>query len=158
MGIFKAIFGESKEDKTDRLRTEFAEHLKSTLSVPFETENNEDGLLICIQEDLMLSVTFAPYDDDEESAWRVVIVCPLVFLPTKNLLPFYRKVLDTNGEIDGGYMATEDNCVKLITTLPVDFLTEEAMTFHLAEFVSSAFGAREALAEEFGVQRWEPEE
>lgn len=85
------------------------------------------------------------------------VEAPLVRLPDDNLLPFYRKLLDLNGEYPGVTLQTRGDVVYLDCGRPLDGLdpTEAEEILHRVTGIADELD--DLLAEEFDAPLYEPE-
>jgi len=156
MGFLKSIFGETTEKKTERWKTELKEILEQVLENEDCEFAEDDSTLILRVGDVFLQIDFEFTDEDkEENCYdHVSITCPLVYLPDKNILPFYRKLLDLNAELYGT-LSTEGNTVCLSRVTAIESLTKEEVGIDVIEILGELETVASLLIDEFQVQRYE---
>ena len=163
MGFLKSIFGETTEEKTERWKTELQELLEEKLKeVGIKNEEYAFGkvdstLELCVGGTIYLQIGFFFTDEDSEETSHdlVKITGPLVYLPDKNILPFYRKLLDLNGELYGT-LCTQDEIVCLSRVMAIESLTKIEVGVAVVGILAEVEELTPLLIEEFQVQRFVP--
>ncbi|MEW6281849.1 MAG: YbjN domain-containing protein [Candidatus Eremiobacterota bacterium] len=82
---------------------------------------------------------------------------PLVFLPEENLLAFYRRLLDLNGEIMGVALAAKGDCISLCAERPLKGMDANEAEELLMRLSGYADGLDDLLNKEFGAPMWRPD-
>jgi hypothetical protein len=102
------------------------------------------------------SVLFATVGEAEgQSFFR--LTCPILFMPSQDLLPFYRKMLDLNSELGGGSLAMEHDMVYLINQQALDRLTPDVLESIFQRMTKLAGVLADLLIQEFNSARyWRP--
>jgi len=159
MGFLKSIFGETIEEKTERWKTELQELLEVVLeNQDYESEEEGSTLVLRIGADyLLIEFDFTDEDKEENGHDFVGITCPLVYLPGKNIMPFYRKLLDLNAELYGT-LSTQGNTVCLSRVMAIESLTKEEVGIAILEILAEVEEVGSLLIDEFQVQRYSPDE
>jgi len=159
MGIFEALFGETNREIAKRWKEELLELLENKFGEDDNLEFvEEDGALFIRKGLTIIGVHFIFEEDENEDAQgHMLINSSLVYLPNKNLLPFYRKLLDLNAELVGS-LVTDENIVDLQRISAIGSLSEEGFLSDVSSILNEAEETIEALVEEFQVSRYDPDQ
>ena len=91
---------------------------------------------------------------DAEKEVALNITSPLLFMPPRNLLPFYRKLLDLNSKLAGASLAMNKDIVCLISHQVLDGLTQTALENFIQLNREMANALSEGLWAEFPAARF----
>lgn len=94
-------------------------------------------------------------EEGEEAGW-FRLSSPLVFLPEKNVLPFYRRLLELNAELPGVALSVNGPVVELSGERPLAGMDREEAGELLHRVAACADKLDDMLAEEFGAPFWRP--
>ena len=85
------------------------------------------------------------------------MTCPILFMPTQDLMPFYRKLLDLNSKLIDGALAMDRDTVYIITQQALDGLSSAAVEGLIQRTRKQADVLTDLLIQEFHSARyWRP--
>lgn len=96
------------------------------------------------------------WDGEAERGWFRVS-SPLVHLPEKNLLPFYRRLLELNAQLPGVSLAAVRDHIELCGERPLEGMDPEEAKDLLKRVAACADKLDDMLQKTFGAPLWEPE-
>lgn len=91
------------------------------------------------------------HDNDEIT---LEIVCPILHIPSQNILPFYRKCLEINRYLTGCALCVNEDQVLLVSGRNVQGLDYKEVETMIHYAATAADGLDNKLAEEFGAKLW----
>ena len=80
------------------------------------------------------------------------VVSPIVFLPDDNILPLYRKCLETNMDLFGCALAVFEDKIVVISERPIQGLNESELDWMLDHAAHVADELDNTFADEFGAK------
>lgn len=89
---------------------------------------------------------------DSQTGAFIRVVSPIVYMPTQNLLPFYRKLLDSNNNLLGCGLATDKDVVLLVAQRPTLGIGQEELDALVDNLARVADTLDNELAAEFGAR------
>lgn len=95
------------------------------------------------------------WEEEEKAGW-FRLSSPLVFLPEKNLLPFYRRLLELNAELPGVALSVQGPVVELAGERPLAGMEGAEAEELLHRVAACADKLDDMLAEDFGAPFWRP--
>ena len=103
------------------------------------------------------AVMFVLVEAREGEGEALRLTCPLLYMPSEELLPFYRKLLDVNNSLPGAALALDRDIVCLVAQQSLDGLAPAAVEVALARTFKEAEALGELLMREFPNARfWSP--
>lgn len=154
MSLFSTLFGETVEKKKERWKQEIMQVLPTLLKEGDDYGLSDDQERVIVRRGGTYVVIGFAVDDDGDG--YVAIDSPLVFLPSADLLPFYRRLLDLNDEgVFLGHLCTAGNSVRLRCIVPMEGLSDEAFGLYAFSLIEEGPSLARDLIEEFGVERYE---
>lgn len=96
------------------------------------------------------------WDVKEEEGWFRVS-SPLVHLPERNLLPFYRRLLELNSELPGVSLSAVHDVIELSGERPLEGMDGAEARSLLTRVAACADKLDDSLHETFGAPLWEPQ-
>ncbi|HOH50247.1 MAG TPA: YbjN domain-containing protein [Candidatus Hydrogenedentes bacterium] len=153
MGIFSAMFSESKEDKIARWKKDILELLKTLPEEEDVAVDIDDTGKIVAQKGS--AMTFVSFITEEDNDIYLMVWSPLVYLPKENFVAFYRYLLDRNNEmICPARLVTDGDVVELEAVFDTDFLSDDVIRYLVLMVLNAADILDDELVNEFGVKRW----
>lgn len=152
MGIFSAMFGESKEERITRWKKNILEILELiTEEEGAHVQLDDAGRIVALKGS---AITYVDFIKDDDNDTYLVVYSPLVYLPKENYVAFYRYLLDrNNGMLSPARLVTNGDVVELEAVLDTDFLSDDMVRFVAASVLNGADVLDDELVEEFGVKR-----
>lgn len=89
---------------------------------------------------------------DSQTGPFIRVVSPIVYMPTQNLLPFYRKLLDHNNNLLGCALSTDKDVVLLVTQRHTLGINQEELDELVDSLARVADALDNELATEFGAR------
>lgn len=83
---------------------------------------------------------------------NIRIFSPIVFLPTENILPFYRRCLEINRELMTCSLCAYEDKVSLVSKRPIEGLDPEELEGTINYLAAVADDLDNKLADEFGAK------
>lgn len=85
------------------------------------------------------------------------LTCPILFMPSQDLLPFYRKMLDLNSELADFFIAMDRDIVCLVNQQAIDGLNPIAIENLINRIRKSSNVIADIIIQEFNSARyWSP--
>ncbi len=102
---------------------------------------------------LQILISIDPLDSEGAVRW----VCPLLLMPTRDLLPFYRKLLEINLRLTGATLGLSKDVVYLVNSHPHAGLTPTEIRAAIQQIGGYGEALVEVLIAEFsGASLWRP--
>jgi hypothetical protein len=96
------------------------------------------------------AVYISLHESDGGSSLR--IFSPILFLPTENILPFYRRCLEINRELLSCALCVQDDKVAIVSQRPIEGLDPEELEGTVGYLAAVADELDNKLADEFGAK------
>jgi hypothetical protein len=94
---------------------------------------------------------------DNDGTTILEVICPILILPSQNILPFYRRCLEINRWLMNCAICVLEDEVMLVSTRPARGLDDSELESTLDYLGAAADKLDNALAEEFGAKLWRPD-
>jgi len=91
----------------------------------------------------------------EDGVIYLKVISPLVFLPEKNILPFYRTLLETNMYLNGYTIGVEKNMITLMSVRRIENLKIEESKKMIEQMAKLTLDISEKLVEDFKAVKFE---
>lgn len=94
----------------------------------------------------------------EDGFLYVRLVSPVMYMPSENILPFYRTLLERNLYLHDIGFAVEENLILLMAQRRIDLTSQEECRFILAYLAETGDKLAKEISEEFKTELFEMEE
>ena len=154
--LFKTFFSNDRIDSIDEASKLIQDLLESMGTSHEESKiemESKDmlGWMVSVGNVLIYIYVFK----SEDSVIYLKIICPIVFLPEKNILPFYRILLETNMYLNGYVIGVEKNMAAMMSVRRIENLKIEESRKMIEQMAKLTLDISEKLIDEFKAVKFE---
>ena len=154
--LFKTFFSSDRIDSIDEASSLIQELLSSlgTSHEESKIETDSKEMLGWMTGIGNVYVYIYVFKSDDNRIY-LKLISPVAFLPDKNILPFYRTLLETNIYLNGYVLAVEKNLTLLIRVKKIEEVSLDEAKKITEQIVKLSTEISEKLIEDFKVQKFE---
>lgn len=154
--LFKTFFSNDKIDTIDEASKLIQGLLESMGTsheeAKLETENKDMlGWVINFGNSILYIYVYK----SDNGVIYLKVISPLTLLPEKNILPFYRTLLETNMYLNGYIIGVEKNMAILMSIIKIQNIDSEEARKMVEQIAKLTLDISDKLIEEFSAVRFE---
>jgi hypothetical protein len=119
--------------------------------IDMESKNDRGWVIRRGSAQIMILIS----ENDEDNDPTIEILSPILKLPSKNILPFYRRCLELNRYLIGCSTCVNEDIVFIRAEMPLGGLDVESVALMICNVAVAADQLDDELAEEFGAKLYD---